>query len=69
MPHIKKWQEYSVTEQGFLNRIDRDDYFSETLNSLEGREPCFKTKDRSRALSITVPRAEEASFVYIRLPS
>lgn len=66
MPHIKKWQEYSVTEQGFLNRIDRDDYFSEILNNLEGREPCFKTKDRSRALSITVPRAEEASFVYIQ---
>lgn len=66
MPHINKWHEYSVTEQGFLNRIDNNNFFSETINNLEGKEPCFKTKDRSKALSITIPRPEDASLVYIK---
>lgn len=66
MKHIDKWHEYEISQQGFLKRIDNNNYFSETISNSQSKEPCSKTVHRARALMITIPKASEATEIYMK---
>lgn len=66
MKHMDKWHEYEISQQGFLKRIDNNDYFSETISNSQSKEPCSKTVHRARALMITIPKASEATEIYMK---
>lgn len=69
--HLNQWQEYKISEKGFLKRINESnydqDYSSRPLVLMEqGDEPCMNIKHRANALTIVVPKPNEASFVYFK---
>lgn len=71
LKHLNQWQEYKISEKGFLKRINESnydqDYSSRPLVLMEqGDEPCMNIKHRANALTIVVPKPNEASFVYFK---
>ncbi|KEC82352.1 MULTISPECIES: T6SS effector BTH_I2691 family protein [Acinetobacter] len=71
LKHVNQWQEYKISEKGFLKRINESnydqDYSSRPLVLMEqGDEPCMNIKHRANALTIVVPKPNEASFVYLK---
>lgn len=64
------WQEYEVSESGFLKRINPLNFFytNSVLKSdyNNKKEPCSNIQHKANALTIVIPRAEEATKVYFK---
>ncbi|MCU4437845.1 hypothetical protein KTH93_20540 [Acinetobacter bereziniae] len=71
MKHINQWQEYMISEKGFLKRINSLNYFEvegdPQANSLNNKkEPCLEISHRANGLTIIIPKPLEASQVYFK---
>lgn len=67
---LNGWQEYEVSDSGFLKRINNLNFFtidSAFKNEMKQKnEPCLKITHRAESLTIVVPKALEASNVYLK---
>ncbi|UUS64757.1 MULTISPECIES: toxin VasX [unclassified Acinetobacter] len=67
---ISGWQEYEVSDSGFLKRINNLNFFkvdSEFKSEIKQQnEPCSLISHRAESLTIVVPKALDASNVYFK---
>ncbi|AOA58166.1 toxin VasX [Acinetobacter larvae] len=71
MEHLqdKAWQEYEISNSGFLKRINEHNFFNINDHSMlqeDEKEPCSKIVHRANALTIFVPNPDEANNVYFK---
>lgn len=67
---LSGWHEYEISESGFLKRINKFNFFKENSvfkNEIESKnEPCSNIVHRANALTIVIPKALEASNIYLK---
>lgn len=71
LKHLNKWEEYQVSELGFLKRINENNYdelspLISLASTEKKQEPCTNIKHRANALTITIPKPNEATIVYFK---
>jgi len=71
LKHINKWEEYQISELGFLKRINENNYdegasLIPLVSAEQKQEPCMNIKHRANALTITIPKPNEATTVYFK---
>ncbi|MEN8283209.1 T6SS effector BTH_I2691 family protein [Acinetobacter gerneri] len=64
--HLNRWEEYSVTEEGFLKRIDQNNFFGQSAPPNDNEKPCDIISERAAALTITIPRAKKANKIWFQ---
>ena len=64
--HISRWEEYLITEDSYLKRIDNHNFFGKTAfsSSQDDTEPCDITSHKAEAMLITIPKPEKAEKVW-----